>query len=223
MPKNKDLKRLVRARMTKTGESYTAARARITKSGRRTEPTAGWPELAGTSDETIHEKTGRTWAEWVAALDAIGASAMTHTEIARHVHESHGVPGWWSQTVTVGYERIRGLRATHQRRDGEFEAGKSKTFAVPVSTLYAAFAEKRRRDRWLEGIDLRVRTATKDKSMRITWPDATSVELYFTDKGPAKSAVTVQHRKLASAEAVAQSKAFWAERLAALAETLKPR
>ena len=30
MTKNKDLKRLVRTRMTKTGESYTAARAQIT-------------------------------------------------------------------------------------------------------------------------------------------------------------------------------------------------
>ena len=29
MPRNKDLKRLVRARMRKTGEDYTAARARI--------------------------------------------------------------------------------------------------------------------------------------------------------------------------------------------------
>ena len=29
MPVNKDFKRLVRARMRKTGESYTAARARL--------------------------------------------------------------------------------------------------------------------------------------------------------------------------------------------------
>ena len=29
MPRNKDLKRLVRARMQKTGEAYTAARAQI--------------------------------------------------------------------------------------------------------------------------------------------------------------------------------------------------
>ncbi len=31
MPRNKDLKRLVRARMKKTGEAYTAARAQITR------------------------------------------------------------------------------------------------------------------------------------------------------------------------------------------------
>ena len=34
MPRNKDLKRLVRARMKKTGEAYTAARAQILTQGR---------------------------------------------------------------------------------------------------------------------------------------------------------------------------------------------
>ena len=34
MPRNKDLKRLVRARMRKTGEAYTAALAHITKQPR---------------------------------------------------------------------------------------------------------------------------------------------------------------------------------------------
>ena len=34
MPRNKDLKRLVRARMQKTGEAYTAARAHIDKTSR---------------------------------------------------------------------------------------------------------------------------------------------------------------------------------------------
>ena len=36
MTQNKDLKRLVRARMKKTGEAYTAARAQIMKKGRPT-------------------------------------------------------------------------------------------------------------------------------------------------------------------------------------------
>ena len=36
MPRDKDLKRLVRTRMKKTGEAYTAARAQILKKGTRT-------------------------------------------------------------------------------------------------------------------------------------------------------------------------------------------
>jgi hypothetical protein len=37
------------------------------------------------------------------------------------------------------------------------------------------------------GVNLTVRTAVRDKSMRITWPDKTSVELYFVGKGARKS------------------------------------
>ena len=37
MPTNKDFKRVVRARMTKTGESYTAARAQLLKKRQTTD------------------------------------------------------------------------------------------------------------------------------------------------------------------------------------------
>ena len=217
MPKNKDLKRLVRARMKKTGESYTAARAQLTK----TEPTRDWPTLAGQSDATMKTKTGKTWPEWVAHLDALGAAKQTHTEIARHAYEVPGVSGWWAQSVAVGYERIRGLRARNQQRDGEFQAAKSRTFDVPVGTLYAAFTQKPKRARWLPGVDLTIRTKIKNKSLRITWPDRTSVEVYFTKKTPKKTNLAITHRKLTTRDAVSEAKASWTARLAALAAILE--
>ena len=73
--------------------------------------------------------------------------------------EKYKIPGWWAQTVTVGYERIKGLRAVNQRRDGTFEANKSRTFAVPVSRLFDAFHDPRVRARWLPDVKLTVRTA----------------------------------------------------------------
>lgn len=123
MPKQKDLKRLARTRMDKTGESYTAARARLlAKKDRRAAPPAAdpatYPTLAGMSDATIEKRTGRDWRGWVETLDAAGAAAWPHGEIAAHVHEKLGIPGWWSQTVAVGYERIKGLREIGQRRGG---------------------------------------------------------------------------------------------------------
>ena len=138
MPKNKDLKRLARSRMKKTGESYTAARAEIVKKGRM-----NFAERAGMSDRVVSAKTGRTWEEWVRLLDARGARSMIHRDIARYLNEEQGVAGWWAQTVTVGYERIRGLRDIGQRRSGEYEAGKSRTFRVPLSTLFRAFTVAR--------------------------------------------------------------------------------
>lgn len=217
MPKNKDLKRRVRARMKKTGESYTTARAQLLK---KKEPSpADYAELAGMSDESVKAKTGYTWERWVRALDAAGAADMSHREIARYVYERYEVSGWWAQMVTVGYERIRGLRAIGQRRDGTFEANKSKTFAVPVARLYRAFSHKSTRQRWLP-VDLKIRTSVRDKSMRITWDDDTSVEAYFVKKGASKSQVAIQHRKLPSKAAVAEMKEYWGSRLGRLAEVL---
>jgi hypothetical protein len=218
MPKNKDLKRLVRGRMRKTGESYTSARSQLIKKGTQPSP-ADYAKLAGMSDEAVRAKTGCTWERWVKALDAVDATNMSHREIAEHVHERYKVSGWWAQTVTVGYERIRGLREIGQRRSGAFEANKSKTIGVPIGKLYGAFAQQRTRERWLPD-ELKIRTSTRDKSMRITWEDGTSVEAYFTRKAPAKSQVAIQHRKLPSKAASTKMKEYWGERLAALTELL---
>ena len=95
---------------------------------------ANYLELAGVGDETVSARTGRTWAEWVRFLDAHGAYDLPHPEIAKLALAETG-HGWWSQSVAVGYERIRGLREVGQRRSGEYEANRSKTMPVPVERL----------------------------------------------------------------------------------------
>jgi uncharacterized protein YndB with AHSA1/START domain len=227
MPTNKDFKRLVRARMNRTGEVYTTARRHLLH--KKPVPSAppvpspvDYARLAGVSDAAVKAKTGCAWDRWVWALDRVNAHAWSHREIARYVHETYKVPDWWTQTVTVGYERIKGLRAIGQRRDGGFEANKSKSFAMPLTRLYRAFSDKRTRDRWLPGVDLTIRTATRGKSMRVTWPDGSSVELYFTGKGRGKSQVQVQHCRLPDKAAATRMKEYWAERLAALADLGSP-
>ena len=62
MTMQKSFKRLVRARMEKTGESYTAARARILAADPGQKATEG-PALS-VSEEVITERTGRGWEEW---------------------------------------------------------------------------------------------------------------------------------------------------------------
>src|SRR5216117_1804607 len=223
MPTNKDFKRLVRARMQKTGEAYTAARAHLLQKKQASRP-VDYARLAGMmTDAALKARTGCTWERWVKALDRVAAHTWPHREIAHYVHEKYKVPGWWAQTVTVGYERIKGLRAIGQRRGAEFEATKSKVFAVPLAKLYRAWSDARTRARWLPGVALTVRTATREKYMRITWPDGTSVALGFTRKGAAKGQVQIQHSKLADKSAATRIKRYWEERLAALGEVLAPR
>jgi hypothetical protein len=228
MPTQKDLKRLVRSRMQKTGEAYTAARLQILK--KREPPTPGhtartarpggtdYATLAGKSDAVITAKTGRTWAEWVRVLDEARATEKPHREVARFV-SSLGTPNWWTQTVVVGYERIRGLREVGQRLNGFYEASKSRTFNVPVETLYTAFANARTRRRWLTA-DVAVRAATANKRMRLTWDDDTPVEIWFTAKGSGKSVVAVAHQKLRSKSTADALKKTWTENLDRLGQVL---
>jgi len=233
MPINKDLKRLVRARMTKTGEAYTAARANIINKTKSTQPSMAasavvskkvdYAALAGTSDVTLKAKTGCAWEKWVRALDHHGAEKMSHGEIAALVNTKYKVDGWWSQTVTVGYERIKGLRARGQRRDGSYEATKSRTFNVPVATLFDAWADARMRRRWLDGASVKVRTATSPKSMRIDWNDSTIIAVGFAAKGKSKSSVAVQHAKLPDRDTANRIKQYWSDRLDALGEVLSDR
>lgn len=236
MPKQKDLKRLTRARMQRTGESYTAARATLlAKKARRSarredaspEPPSPAPAaapdyaaLAGMSDETVKAKTGCTWERWVMALDYQGAASWSHGEIAAHVHEKYEIPGWWAQMVTVGYERIKGLRAIGQRRDGGYEASKSKTVPVPVERLRRAVVDGRTRARWLPDAKPTRRKTTSEQSARFTWEDGTAVVFWFVAKGD-KSQVAVTHQKLASKADAEAKKAYWGGRLGALAAMLK--
>lgn len=224
MTRDKDRKRIIRARMKKTGESYTIARAHVmARTAAPAEPrprAAEYAALAGMADTAISAKTGRIWREWVKALDADGASAMPHREIAALVHRKYGVGDWWAQTVVVGYERIKGLRARGQRRSGTFEANKSRTYNVPVQALFEAWRNDAARRRWLDGVNATVRTATPPKWLRLQWPDGAIVAVGFTAKGPAKSAVALAHPKLPDKAAADRAREYWTERLDALAAAL---
>jgi uncharacterized protein YndB with AHSA1/START domain len=236
MPTQKDLKRLVRRRMQKTGESYTAARAQLlhTSTGRGpmlrvvppvaiTSPRvaeADYAKLAGMSDAALKAATGCPWKRWVNALDHAGAASWPHGRIAEYVRTQFEVGPWWTQAVVVGYERIRGLREKGQMRSGRYTVNKSRTVAAPVATLYRAFTVARTRARWLDGAKLEVRGATANKSVRMRWSDGTPLEARFTARGTGRSAVAIEHRELPSREAASGIKTFWSERLDALAALL---
>ena len=216
MPKQKDLKRVVRARMQKTGESYTAARLHIV---RAKEPEPDYAHLARMSDTAVKKGTGHDWREWVKILDAAHCVSKAHPEIARYVR-SLGVGSWWAQAVTVGYERIRGLRAVGQRRGAGFEAHKSRTFAVPLSVLYEAFADPLLLSRWISD-QVIVKSTTAGKRMRMAMSDDTVVEIGFLAKSETKSAVAIQHTNLPDKATADGRKAWWAERFDALAQLLR--
>ncbi len=222
MTRQRSFKRLVRARMGRTGESYTAARASLLSAQDAGAGTTSPPPLV-TSDASIRERTGRGWEEWFDLLDAWGAAERGHREIAVHVAgllEIHPL-AWNAQAVATSYERARGLREVGRRADG-FAVTASRTVAVPVDALFDAFVNEDQRARWLPGAPLRPRAATRPRSARFDWDDGqTRVNVTFVDRGDGRATASVSHERLPDAGEAERMKAFWRGRVAALKEVME--
>jgi uncharacterized protein YndB with AHSA1/START domain len=131
------------------------------------------------------------------------------------------VDGWWAQELTVGYEMATGRRQPGQRPEG-FSVTASKTMDVPVATLFEAWVDDDMRRGWLPDVALRLRTATPHRTARFDVEGGDSrLVMNFTDKGAAKSSVAMEHERLPDAEAAANRKAFWRERLGQLKRRLE--
>ncbi len=247
MPTQKLFKQRVRARMTKTGESYTAARRQLLRRAGEAAPVtldpappepaapepiaepafAAGPTLTTTdggpsiAEELVVKATGKGRAEWFALLDAWRATERTHTEIATWLRETQGTPPWWTQAITVDYERARGMRRRHQMRDG-FSVSVTKTLAVDPKQALAAFTDPALRDRWLPGAPVAPRPTRAVRTARFDWSDPPSrVVVVVAPKDATRWIVSVTHEQIPDAAAADRLKARWRTWLVALKATLE--
>lgn len=170
----------------------------------------------------LRRASGRDRPEWFALLDEWGAAGRPYRAIADWLTGEHGLTDWWAQKLIVEYEEARGLRAPGVRRDGTFEVGASKTVAVPVDRLFAAFTDAKVRARWLPGAVMRKGQSQPGRSVRFDWGDGTSrIEVDFSARGETRSQVALQHKRLRDARSAEETKTFWRERLDALKTLLE--
>lgn len=221
MTVQKSFKRLVRACMAKTGESYTTARAKLLADVDK--GSTGEEVRLACSDKRIRQRTGRGWEQWFDLLDAWGAESMGHTELVGRVGELVGVVGWDAEAVAMSFERARGKRAVGERIGGDrFVATASKTMAASAEQVFLAFVDPWQRAGWLPDVELSERTVSKPKTARFDVGDGTSRLLVTVDaKGPAKSTVVVEHSKLADAGEREAHKTYWRHALATLKAELE--
>lgn len=243
MTRARALKQVIRARAAKTGERYTTARRHILRElNDKPDNTPAPPKKTtkgAISAALSLKRTGHDLAHWYAVLDKFGAIEKGHTAAARHLHETHGVDGWYSQGITVSYERERGVRGVNQRRDGAWEVSVSKTITATTQQLVKAFTNARKRNQWISEADPQLVAAMTDgladkKSkgwvvrpdglarFRYKW-DGAIVQLYAYPKPGGKIALTVQHTKLVDAGAVTKYRAQWKATLGHLADHFAAR
>lgn len=215
----------VRERLAASSEAWDTARAAI---GAEPAPRAdGWAAAPEHSDDAIRKSTGAGWDEWVARIDAGPGRTATHTEIAAWVNANSDIGGWWSQGVTVGYERITGMRLPGQMPDGTFTISRTRTFAVAPDKLRALIEDEGSLAALLPHAQVTRRSKPGVKAPRYalhTGADAPGTSLgtlqLGLDPAPKGAKLTVTHEKLPSYEATGPWKDFWAAWLAALAEAL---
>lgn len=228
MTKHESFKRRVRERMEQTGERYGAAR-RVLLGGladpaplEQPDPTrrrvrVTEPEV---DDLAIKRATGRDWDEWCDLIDAFPGNTQGHGAIASFVTGEHGVPMWWGQMVTVGYERITGRRVVNQLADGTFSAGKSRTVTADVAALREMIVDDGDRVDLFPGLETHLRSKPASKALRvgvaIDGEQVGSALFSFVPKPDGRVMINVSHDELPDAAAVDRWKQYWADWLVAI-------
>lgn len=238
----KKLKQAIRARAKQTGESYSVARTHVLAklAKQRSDRTAEAADVArsapakgAVSEAKCIEKTGHGFDHWFGVLDRFGATKLGHTAAARHLKDDHGVSAWYSQSITVAYERARGLREVHQVCGGTFEVSVSRVLPSDLDEVVAALSRKAARERWLQDADdevaecLAAALASKRFKKRddvatfqFDGPDG-RVDLRATRKDDGRTQLVARTMALASKAQLEVARARWKQTLDSLRAALK--
>ncbi len=215
MTKQESFKARVRARMVTTGERYTEARrvllAKAEAGGRH------WIAQPELSDDAVKARTGKGWDEWCDLIDAWPGTIDGHKAIATYLRDSHDVDAWWAQGVTVGYERITGIRLPYQQADGTFTANKSRTVSGDADALRSMLLDADSRSDLFAGLSTELKSKPTSKAIRLAiGPGVAAV--YIEDRTEGRAKITVAHEGLPHAESVDEWKFFWSDWLEAIGD-----
>lgn len=184
------------------------------------------------SDAAVKAKTGKTWKQWFAILDKWGAKKKAHKDIALYLREKLGATAWWSQMITVEYERKqRGRKVGERPVEGGFTMDVQRTVKSSAKEAFDTFLQAQHAAKWFTKkakADVRVGGSYSNsdgdmgeflavdapKRARFTWDNkrhcpGTIVELTVRSAGPGKVAVGISHSRLKSAKDREKMKQGW--------------
>jgi hypothetical protein len=132
---------------------------------------------------------------------------MSHKDIAAALLRAHSLSQWWAQMLTVQYEQVIGRRVAGQDCSGSFSVSVSKTLpGTPDDALahwLALVAGCREFSDIAISREPTVSHTEKWRYWRCGLADGSRVNVNISHKSTDKTALSVQHEKLESAEQVA--------------------
>jgi len=183
----------------------------------------------------MKEKTGRNLEEWTAFLDQQGFRETPHREIAAFLREHAGLSPWWSQQVTVEYEKATGRRITGQTEKTGFQLGVSRTLNTPARILWdwlvsesgvTWFAGALSEDFFTQegvltssgGIMSELKVFKKDSHLRLRWkfPEwrgFSTLQIRITPKGEDRTTLSIHQEKLSSQMVRTEMLAYWKQKI----------
>jgi uncharacterized protein YndB with AHSA1/START domain len=198
------------------------------------------------SDGAVRKATGKSKNEWFGFIETAGFGDKSHKEIAVYLETEAGLDGWWAQEITVLYERKTGRRVKGQTADGLYQIGVSKTLDRPLADIWTLLLTPEALALFVgeepagdpsaglediagtggDGTEYAMTTFVPSSHFRMRWRsdewEAPSIlQLRLTEKGPAKTGITVHHEKLPSADAREAMRARWKEALKNLREMIE--
>lgn len=176
------------------------------------------------TDEALQKTTGKNWQEWIACLEEWGAKERSYLEISRYLSDEFGLNDWWSQGITVGYERKTVRRSVGKLSAGVFSAGIDTTINASIELTHSTIVDGLLRHQWLDGSVVRLRTSLAPKFARFDDYEAKVIIVFtLTKEGDENCQVQLQADTFTSTEAGEEWKAAWEPRLAQLAQYLEQK
>ena len=169
-----------------------------------------WLSVPEVDDESVRAGTGRDWNEWCELLDAWPGHNDGHAAIAKHVQESYEIGPWWAQTVTVGYERITGLRQPYQQSDGTFSISRSRKLAINPATVREALLDDRARSELFPGQATQMVSKPSAKTIRIGigfGPGVAGISVQPSEDDTTR--ISVEHKRLPDAADAPKWQEYW--------------
>lgn len=177
--------------------------------------------IGGISSDAVIARTGKSWEEWLLALDRAGARRLNHKAIVAMVARRFRLGPWWQRVIAVGYEQARGLGARH-RTAGGYQVSARKTISAPARVLFQYWSDARRRKTWLPHQALTITTKTTGRAISAAWGTGRErLQVALSPKPGGKTQVIVTHRQLPTQAAAARARFFWRARLETLSRVVR--